>query len=221
MPDNCEHWHGLIAERALNPLDHATEAAVAAHLGTCAECHILADEFATTAAALAVTQRERPRLTSTASAPVPSPEYLHSQISARLAAEHRHQRRRTLSAGLVATAAAALITVFVVNMATSNPTQTAAPKIALSTDTIDGGVDFENRPWGTQIHLEGEGFAPGQQYNVWLEQADGAHIPAGTFTGVANKRIKVTLASALPQSQAVAIGISRSDGALIVRTPLT
>lgn len=77
-----------------------------------------------------------------------------------------------------------------------------------------------SRPWGTQIHLEGEGFAPGQQYNVWLE-ADDTHIPAGTFTGVANKRITVTLASALPQSQAVAIGISQSDGALIVRTPLT
>ncbi|MEP7201083.1 MAG: anti-sigma factor [Ilumatobacteraceae bacterium] len=218
MPDNCEHWHGLIAEGALHPLDPATEADVTAHLLTCTECRALADEFASTAAALATA---RPAPAAPAPDDAPSAEYLYTQISTRIATERNRQRRRTWSTGLIATAAAALITVFAINIATSSTTRTAAPHIALSNDTIDATAVLEPRAWGTQIRLEGQGFTPGRQYNVWLEQANGTHIPAGTFTGVANTRITVTLASALPQSQAIAIGVSQPDGTLIVRAPLT
>lgn len=218
MPDNCEHWHGLIAERALHPLDPATEADVTAHLVTCTECRALADEFAITAAALATA---RPAPAAPALPDAPSAEQLYTQISTRIATERNRQRRRSWSTGLIATAAAALITVFAINIATSTTTRTAAAHIALSNDTIDATAVLEQRAWGTQIHLEGQGFTPGQQYNVWLEQANGTHIAAGTFTGVANTRITVVLASALPQSQAIAIGVSQPDGTLIVRAPLT
>ena len=101
------------------------------------------------------------------------------------------------------------------------PPRTAAPHIALSNDIIHATAVLEQRAWGTHIRLEGQGFTPGQQYNVWLEQANGTHIPAGTFTGVAGTRITVTLASALPQAQATAIGVSQPDGTLIFRAPLT
>lgn len=218
MPDNCEHWHGLLAERALHPLDRATEADVSAHLVSCTECRALADEFASTAAALAIA---RPALTAPALHDAPSAQHLYTQISTRIATERNRRRRRSWSAGLVATAAAALITVFAINIATSATTRTAASEFALSNDTIDATAVLEQKAWGTQLHVEGQGFIPGQQYNVWLEQANGTHIPAGTFTGVANTRITVTLASALPQSQAIAIGVSQPDGTLIVRAPLT
>lgn len=218
MPDNCEHWHGVIAERALHPLEHATEADVSAHLVTCTECRALADEFSSTAAALAIA---RPAPTAPALHDAPSAEHLYNQISTRIAIERNRQRRRTWSAGLVATAAAALITVFAINIATSSTTRTAAPQIALSNDTIDATAVLEQKAWGTEIHVEGQGFIPGQQYNIWLEQANGTHIPAGTFTGVTNTRITVTLASALPKAQAIAIGVSQPDGTLIVRAPLT
>ena len=221
MPDNCEHWHGVIAERALHPLDPATEADVAAHLVSCSECRAVADEFAITAAVLA-TARPAPAAASPLE-DAPFAEHLYTQISTRIATERHRQRRRIWSTGLIATAAAALITVFAINNATStsSTTRTAAPHIALANDTIDATAVLEQRAWGTQIRLEGQGFTPGQQYNVWLEQADGTHLPAGTFTGVANTRITVTLASALPPAEAIAIGVSQPDGTLIVRAPLT
>ena len=213
MPDNCEHWHGLIAERSLHPLDPATQAHVAAHLLTCTECRALSDEFATVAAALA-TARPAPAVHD-----LPSAEHLYTQISTRIALE-RNRHRRRWSTGLIA-AAAALITVLAINTGRSNTTRTTAPPIALANETIDATVVLEQKAWGTQIHLEGQGFTPGQQYNVWLEQANGTHIPAGTFVGVENTRIAVTLASSLHQSQAVAIGVSQPDGTLIIRKPLT
>ena len=220
MPDNCEYWHGLIAEQALHPLGPAQEADVSAHLVTCSECRDLAGEFAITAAALATAHPGAP---APSIHDAPSPEHLYTQISTRIATERNRQRRRTWSTGLLATAAAALITVFAINVATttSSTSRTAAPHIALSNDTIDATAVLEQRAWGTQIRLEGQGFTPGQQYNVWLEQANGTHIPAGTFTGVANTRITVTLASALPQAEAIAIGVSQPDGTLIDRAPLT
>ena len=219
MPDNCEHWHGLIAERALHPLEPATEGDVTAHLVTCTECRALADEFASTAAALATI---RPAPTAPALPDAPSAEHLYTQISDRIATERNRQRRHRWPIAVIATAAAALITVFAINIATSTPTsRTAAPHIALANDTIDATAVLEQRAWGTQIQLEGQGFIPGQQYNVWLEQANGTHIAAGTFTGVANTRITVTLASALPRVQAIAIGVSQPDGTLIDRAPLT
>ena len=220
MPDNCAHWHGLIAERALHPLEPATEADVAAHLATCTGCSDLADEFATIAAALATV---RPAPAAPPDHDAPSPAQLYTQISTRIATERNRRRRRTWSAGLIATAAAVLITVLAINFttSTSTTTRTAAPHIVLSNDTINATAVLEQRAWGTQIRLEGQGFTPGQQYDVWLEQANGTHIPAGTFTGVANTRITVTLASALPQAQAIAIGVSQPDGTLIDRAPLT
>lgn len=223
MPDNCEHWQGLVAVRALGTLDTESEMTLTAHLVTCADCRTLADEFGVTASALAHGRPENlmsAALTSTTSQ-APSPERINAQIAARLAAERTRHRRRTWSVGLAATAAAALIFVFVAYPTTTAPTRSSTDPIALASSTIDGNIVLEHRPWGTQIYLQAKGFTQGQQYNVWLEQIDGTRTPTGTFSGVANVQLTVALASSLPKSQAIAIGISKPDGTLIVRTPLT
>lgn len=223
MPDNCEHWQGLVAVRALGALDTASEMTLTAHLTTCADCRTLVDEFGVTASALAHGRPENlmsVALTSMTS-PAPSPEHINARIAARLTAERARHRRRTWSVGIAATAAAVLIGVFIIYPTTTAPTRSATDPIILANSTIDGNIVFEHRPWGTQIYLQARGFTQGQQYNVWLEQVDGTRTPAGTFSGVANTLITVTLASSLPKSQAVAIGISEPDGTLIIRTPLT
>ena len=222
MPDDCEHWQGLVAEQALRGLDTEPATTLVAHLSTCTDCRTLANEFEATVSALSHARPENllsETLKST-TAPAPSPEHLNARIVARLTTERTKHRRRTWATALTATAAAALIGVFVVQ-ATMSPTPSSIEQIALANSTINGNVVLENRPWGTQIYLQAKGFTRGQRYNVWLEQVDGTRIPAGTFNGVANTRITVTLASSLPQSQAVAIGISKPDGTLVLRTPLT
>lgn len=223
MSESCEHWQGVIAERALRTLDTESETTLVAHLATCAICRTLADEFGATASALVYARPEK-LMSSTSTSTMslaPSPERINAQIVARLTAERTKHRRRAWSVGLVASAAAVLIGLFVVQATTTAPTRSSTEQIALANSTIDGNVVLENRPWGTQIFLQANGFTRGQQYNVWLEQADGTRVPAGTFSGVANTQIAVTLASSLPQSRAVAIGISKPDGTLIIRTPLT
>ncbi len=218
MPENCGYWHGVIAERALHGLDTETERGVSEHLYDCPEARALADEFAATAAALSHARPERVESTS-AAAPAPSPERLYGQIATRLAASRTRKRRRAWVMG--AAAAAVLVGVLVTAAVTSSPTRTGSQQVAIANDVVDGAITFVNRSWGTEIHLQATGLTPGQQYNVWMERADGSRVAAGTFTGITGARVSVTLASALAQSHAVAIGISQPDGKLIVRAPLT
>jgi anti-sigma factor RsiW len=222
MPDDCAHWHRVIAERALRTLDADTELGVSNHLASCAEARALADEFGTTAAALAHASPEGRVLTApitTERLNTPSPERLYNQITARLAASRSSRRRRTWAVGIGA--AAVLVGIFVVALTMSKSSPVESPQVAFSNDTVDGVVALESRSWGTEIHLRAEGFPPGQQYNVWLERADGTRVGAGTFTGVTHPPVIVTLSSALAESHAVAIGISRPDGTMVVRKSLT
>lgn len=216
MPENCGYWHGVIAERTLHGLDTETERGAADHLKHCAEARALADEFAAAAAALSHARRERVESAS-APAAAPSPDRLYGLISSRLTASRIRKRRRLL---LIGVAAAVLAGTFVAAAVTSSPTRTGSQEVAIANDIVDGTVTFVNRSWGTEIHLQAAGFTPGQQYNVWMERADGTRVAAGTFTGITGARVSVTLASALAESHAVAIGISQPDGTLIIRTSL-
>jgi anti-sigma-K factor RskA len=221
MPDDCEHWHRVIAERALRELDADTEFGVSTHLASCAESRDLAQEFGATAAALAHARPESRSFVADATdeAYTPSPQRLYAEIAARLAAIRSRRRRRTwaISVG----AAAVLIGVFVMVFTTTRSTPEAAPDVVFATDAVNGDVALDARSWGTEIHLRGDGFTPGQQYNVWLERADGSRVGAGTFTGVTHRQVVVTLSSALAEGHAVAIGISQPDGTLVMRKSLT
>jgi hypothetical protein len=94
-------------------------------------------------------------------------------------------------------------------------------RVALDAPEMRGDATLQAQPWGTQIHLAVSGFVPGQHYSVWLERSDGSRVGAGSFIGVRNSLISVTLSSALPSSEAVAIGVSKSDGGgVVVRSSL-
>lgn len=222
MPDNCKHWHGLLAEQMLAPpsVDNGGETAISAdlaeHLVGCTDCQALAAEFRSTVGA--ISQVDAP---SRSPAPSPTPGGLTTRIANRLADERRrtHRRRRYLAVGTAA-AAALLIVVSTLALRHHGSTNSPGDKVVLSGSGIRGDATLRARAWGTEIHLSGTGFTPGQQYNVWLERADGTHIPAGTFTGVRNASITGVLASAMPSSEAMAIGISKPDGSVVVRAPL-
>ena len=222
MPDNCRHWQGLLAEHALAQrargigTGSGMSDALAEHLAGCPECQAIATEFRSTSEALSRT--DAPGAFPVAN---PTPSGLTTRIAARIDHErHRRDRRRRFVGSVTAAAAAILVVVAIVAVRHPGSTDTPGERVALSAGGVHGDAALQARAWGTQIHLSGTGFTPGQTYNVWLEQADGTHSPAGTFTGVRNKQITVVLASALPSSEAVAIGISQPDGKLIVRAPL-
>ena len=219
MPDNCKHWQELLAEHALTtgPQRRATDRMnddLVAHLAGCVECQAAASEFRSVAEALNYIGAIDTRSVATA-----APSGLTARINARIDDRRRHHRRARRYAAVAGAAATILI---VVSLLAWQPfeTNTREGQVALNAGGIHATTTLQPRAWGTQIHVAGSGFTPGQPYNVWLEQADGTHVAAGTFTGVRNARITVVLASALPAVQAVAIGISKPDGTLIVRAPL-
>ncbi len=221
MPDNCRHWQGLLAEYVLTSHGRTTpESAemttdLAEHLAGCAECRATADEFRSTAVALAGTTAP-----GAAPAAVPTANDFSMRITDRVEGErHRRDRRRHLVAAVTAAAAVLLIGISVVIVRHSSE-DTFSERVALSAADVHGDATLQARDWGTQIHLAVTGVTPGQRYNVWLERADGSRVGAGTFIGVRNQEINVVLASALPSAEAIAIGISEPDGDLVVRTPL-
>jgi hypothetical protein len=222
MPENCRHWQGLLAEYILvsgadpDGDDPLMSDDLAAHLAGCLECQATAAEFRSSVDALAHT-------TAPSAAPIASPisSGLSKRISTRIDQErHRRIRRRRFAAGTAA-AAALLVVVSLIAFRPHDSTKTAGERVALSAAGIHGDATLETRAWGTQIQLALSGFIPGQHYSVWLEKVDGTHVGAGSFIGVRNSQINIVLSSALPSSEAMAIGISKSDGGdLVVRKPL-
>ncbi len=216
MPDNCKHWKDLIAEHALtarSPVDHDLDA----HVMTCTECTATVAEFRGIAAALSHTAAG-----SKPTAPRAAPSGLDERITARLhhARTKRRAARIAVAFAIGGTVAAAVFLVLTFASIHTTTPVTPIEQVALVAGAVHGDAQLEPRAWGTQIHLAGTGFTPGQQYNLWLEKADGTHIPAGTFNGVRNTRITVTLASSLSAADAVAIGLSTPNGNLIVRVAL-
>lgn len=221
MPDNCRHWQGLLAEYVLASRRRVVGAApamgdaLAEHLGGCHDCQQAAVEFRSVADALAHT---------TAPTAVhlvnPTSAGMSSRITARVeAARRRRDRRRRLTA-VAAVAAAIAIVVSVMVVRHHDSTEVAGERVALSAEGMQGDATLQSRSWGTQIELAVAGFIPGQHYSVWLEKADGSRVGAGTFIGVRNARITIALSSALPASEAVAIGISKTEGDVVVRAGL-
>ena len=214
MVDTCKHWQAVIAERALTnepPVDLDLDA----HLASCADCTTVVVEFRVLTAALAHT-------TAASKSPAPTivPPGLDSRITAQLRRARAQRRSRRAAIAISGAAAAAVLLIVALTSIHSTTPPPPGERVGLVAGDVRGDARLETRAWGTQIHLAGTGFTPGQQYNVWLERADGTHIPSGTFTGVRNARITVILASALPSAQATAIGVSTPNGDLVVRSPL-
>ena len=221
MPDNCRHWQGLLAEYVLasqrrvvgaNP---AMATDLAEHLAGCAECQTAAAEFGSVAEALAhTTAPTSAHVIGTASSG------LAARISASVdVARHRRDRRRrfTMIAGV---AAAILVVMSVLAVQRHDATEASGERVALSADGVRGDATLQAQAWGTQIHLAVTGFVPGQHYSVWLERSDGSRVGAGSFIGVRNSPITVSLSSALAATEAVAIGISKTGGDVVVRARL-
>jgi hypothetical protein len=71
-------------------------------------------------------------------------------------------------------------------------------------------AELTAKAWGTAVDLVVTGAQPDVVYRVWLADHDGQRVPAGTFRGV-DRRLQVSVASALARPDAAQIGLSTSD----------
>jgi hypothetical protein len=210
MPESCPDWRGALAAEALGELTEPERDALIAHVDGCADCRATLAELRGTAAVL-----EQADISHLATSTAPPPGLIGG-VAERLERERARRRRRAAAA--IAFAAALVVAAIVALQL--RPDDGGGEHLALVGEGLAGQVTLDARSWGTEIHLDGEGFTPGAQYNVWLERADGDRVGAGTFTGVRHRSVRVVLASALPAAQAVALGISRPDGTLVTRVEL-
>lgn len=213
VSEPCRARRAALAAAALGQLGEAEQTALDAHVEGCGACRAEVAELGLLARALPAADPDR--LVDT---PLP-PAALGRWILARVGDERdAARRRRHLFAALPAGLVAAAIALFVL---LGSPAGVGGRRVVLAGPAaVVASATLDARPWGTQIRLDAQGLAHGQVLNVWLERPDGTRVPAGTFTAVEGRQVRVILAAALARDKAQAIGISGPDGVTVVRAAL-
>ncbi len=219
MPDEHRAWRERLGAYVLGHLAPDEAAAVRAHLEGCAACRSEERELAPVAQRLALGS---PQEESARAAP---PRDLGERVVARVARERRSRRRaqrlgalRLAGAGALAggSLAAAAFTLWPSGdegPAPARPPARVAPAgEVVAFRGLPPGVKMQAtvtpRAWGTSIAVNVEGAPAGIRCTVWLRREDGTRIPAGSFRYVDRKGgSRVLLASSLPRSEAVAVGL--------------
>lgn len=156
-----------------------------------------------------------PRVTGAdlASRPAP-PADLGDRIMQRIAQERAATRlgirrqlwRSTTIGGAVLAAAAVVALAFAVQSGDGSPgpqRPTREIELASSVEGPTARATLTGFGWGTRIEIAAEGLVdPDTVYTVYLEDAAGNRIAAGTFRGLADKPIECVMSSALPLGEA-------------------
>jgi hypothetical protein len=208
--DQCRRWRGELARRALGHDDPAADPALDAHLDGCRDCQAELDELRAVADVAALADAGR-----LGAAPVAPP--LADRIVARVAKESAtsaRRRRRLLLAA--ASAAAAVIAVLLGLVRTSSDEPDRATPIDLAgVGGVDATATLTERAWGTEVTLEVSGLDQGEMYWLWLSDADGRRVIAGSLTGTGGEASAV-LASALPTDDARRIWMTDEDDRVVL-----
>jgi anti-sigma factor RsiW len=202
----CREWRERLGSWALGHGDAAERAAVESHLAECDHCRAEAESLRRVAEALVYADIDR-----VGARPTPSPA-----VWDRIEAAVRHDRRRRR--GLLVAAAAALAAVVIGGVLLLQPPPGRDVTLSAAGE-MTGSAALHSKSWGTEIAMEVTVF-DGHLYNVWLERSDGNRVPAGSFRGVVDRPLEVTLASSLDLSDVEAIGISTPDGDTVLREEL-
>jgi hypothetical protein len=216
MSDACREMRAALGAAALSGLDAADDPALRAHLDGCAECRAELRELSSVARALPLADPRRG-----VEAPAEPPPGLGDRVRDRLAQErngHRNRaRRRTLLAVAAALVAvlAVVATVVALRDANENTTQVTFP----TTAGASGRARLYARETGTEVALHVRGLHDGDAYWLWLTDAHGDRMGAGTFLAT-DGEIDVTLTSAMPLDDARRIWITDDDDATVLDTML-
>jgi hypothetical protein len=211
----CDHWHGLLALRAVGQLEADDEVALDAHLDGCAECRDEAAELATVTAAL-----PRADPAHFESEDQPPPELARSvlgriQVDAAEARSRAGRRRRVrwLGGGAVLGAAAAAVIALVLVLAGGRSAQTLPRTVALRGPAgVDASVQLVSEKWGTEVKLQESGLPGGRV--LWVSMGSTANTSwmGGSYTTVAHATVHATFPCALPADKIDQIWVRDSSG---------
>ncbi|HEX7095348.1 MAG TPA: anti-sigma factor, partial [Acidimicrobiales bacterium] len=200
----CRDRRGDVAALALGNLDDEEATRTQAHVDGCARCRAALEDLRRVARVLPAADPERLQ-----SQPVP-PAGLGERITRRVRDEalaRRRQARRRRLAAVAACAAAVLAVVAVVFLVRDGTGGPRMHEFTIRAAGVEGWFAVEGNEQGTAVRLEHEGLDPQDVYWLWLTDASGRRVSAGTFRG-ASERSALTLHSALPEEEAVRIWVT-------------
>jgi hypothetical protein len=188
-----------------------------AHLDGCPHCREELLELERVAATLRLVDPDR------LSNPPHPPATLANDVATAIASVRREHvqpsRWRSVVVGALAAAAAFLVMIGIVAVATRSDGGPGAQHVAFAQAPpgVEASADLTSTQWGTQVSLDVDGLAhDGDVYWLWLSTADGDRIAAGTFSGDGT----VQLAAALPLDKAARIWVTDGKDAVVLDAQL-
>jgi hypothetical protein len=228
MPERreaCAEWRDDLAAWAVAQISPEREAALDAHLATCAACRLEADELLAVAAVALTVDIDQlgqapvaPPAGDGVLEPMEPPADLGPRISARIKRERRRQTlRRSLVAAVGAAAAAVVVVVSLVALSGDDgPGRVHGQEFAFTTLPVGASASavVGEDPGGSVVQLAAAGLDPGTTYALWLSDPEThpERVPAGTFRPKEDGTVDVVLHCALPADQVGRVWATTTDG---------
>ncbi len=182
MYDQCRDWRGALGAAALGRIEPGEQLALQAHLDGCPECRAELRELRSVADALPLADPEHVGTTRVEPTPM-----LGEQVRLRVARERNARRARSRGRFVAAVAAAVAIAAGLVAFMVVAPTSSPPVKgrtVALVADEGAGATaTLRPRNAGTEVRFHVSGLHDGDVYWLWLTDASGQRLAAGTFKG--------------------------------------
>ena len=207
--DACREWRGALGATALDRLDAAEEVALQAHLEGCAGCRAELRELRAVAAALPVADVDR--VVSDEREPSHA---LGEQVLARLASARGDARRRRL--GRLLAAAAVVVFVAAVGIAVvARDDDGDGVEVSLAGTEATATAELRESAAGTEVRLLASGLDDGDWYWLWVTDANGRRVPAGTFRGTGGD-LDVTMTAALGLDETRRVWVTDADDGVVL-----
>jgi len=211
MSDACREWRGDVAALALGRLLPDERARVVAHCDACADCR--AELVMLEHLGRAMIHADTTRLDHE---PAPPPE-LRDRIITRLHSEREVNRRRTRRRvqRTIAAIAAAVVMAIGVGVAVHESGSIHSTQFASTSPAAHGSFALHRNSTGTAITFTQAGLDPDAVYWLWLTDASGNRVAAGTFSGTSTTTT-ITMQAALPLDRVVRVWVTDRDDAIVL-----
>jgi hypothetical protein len=223
--EDCRRFHGDLAALALGRLEPNSDAEVAlrAHLDGCPNCRMEQRDLESLARLLPLADLHH--LDDEDSPSLDLPHRIAAQIERESIADlglRRQSRRRRIAAGVAALAAAVVLTLGVAALLRPDSGPADRPstrEFAIAVPGAGGTYALAANSAGTTIDVTYRGLDPQERYWLWLTDATGKRVSAGTFWG-ADLAEPLVLQAALPLRDAARIWVTDAADNVILDASL-
>jgi hypothetical protein len=146
------------------------------------------------------------------------PAELPARIIAEVHAERGRRRRQRVTRVVGIAASALLVAMVAVVLVLARDSSEGLTQFAVTAPGVEGKYSVAANDQGTEVHLKYRGLDSDDTYWLWLTDASGKRVSAGTFRGGGEHTI--TMQSALPTENATRIWVTDAHDAVLLDSQL-